>query len=91
MASDVDMLVHASTSSGDRFLVLEFKQAGQPLPMGQKIMLGALAKRPEFTVVVAWGPDEQGLYVLGHAWRGKVDETGLATLVENWWESAKSG
>jgi len=88
-ATDMDCVVHASTKQGDHFLVMEFKQPGERLPMGQRILLNAIQKQKGWTVVVVWGPDKQGLYVLSYDWHGKVDRDSLTSLVKNWWDTAK--
>ena len=46
--TDIDAITHDGTT--DRFLVQEFKQPGERLSTGQRILLEALARQPAFTV-----------------------------------------
>ena len=88
-ATDVDFLLHASVKGADdRYLLLEFKSPGAPLPMGQRILLTSL-KKQGWTVVVIWGPDANDEFVLGWSWKGKVTREQLAARVEKWWKGAK--
>lgn len=90
-ASDLDFIIHASTPNGDKFLVGEFKEPGQKLPMGQRILLNALRRLPQFTVFQAWGPDKEGNYIVSGDWSGKMDRASLASLVQQWWSQNKEG
>lgn len=89
-ATDLDCLIHASAFD-DKFLLFEFKNAGERIPVGQRMLLNAVRKCDGWTVVTVHGPDKEGFYVLGMDWHGKVDKDGLLTLVKNWWSSAKGG
>lgn len=89
MASDLDMVIHVGRGGEDHFLVGEFKAMGQRLPTGQRILLTALQKDQRFEVFTAFGPDKEGMYVLGLDWSGKVDIDGLASLVDTWHKAHK--
>lgn len=54
--SDLDGIIERR----GRFLVVETKNPGELVPLGQLIMLRALAKQPSFTVLVATGDAETG-------------------------------
>lgn len=87
-ATDIDFIVHASHPQGDRFLVMEFKRPGQPVPRGQTILLEGL-KKLGWTVVVVWGPDKDNEYVCGWDWQGKYSREALGQVVKLWWDGAK--
>ena len=49
--SDVDGVIERKGS----FLLLEAKQPGASMPLGQKIMFSSFLKLPQFTVIELWG------------------------------------
>lgn len=53
--TDVDGFVERN----GRFLYLEAKQSGVPIPFGQRLTIEALKKTGLFTVMVIWGPTNQ--------------------------------
>ncbi len=90
-ATDIDMVLHAANPGGDdRFLVIETKKPGQPLPTGQRILLQGL-HRQGWTVVLIHGPDDNDEFVLSWDWAGKVDKEALSTMVREWWRANKRG
>ena len=88
-ATDGDCIIHASTRPGDRFLFFEFKSAHERLKQGQRILLDALAKQPGWTVVVVYGPDSDGKYLLTYGWHGLVTKDELTDRVGSWWATVK--
>lgn len=91
-ACDADLLCHARCrGGGDRFLILEGKHPTEKMPLGQRLMLEALAKQPGWTVVTARGPFDDGFYTLSGSWTGKCDREGLKSMVAEWWKNAKTG
>lgn len=90
-ASDLDCILNASTKDKESFLVFEFKRAGSPVPLGQRILLDGLAssKPKDFTVVTVHGPDDGGEYFLSGGWQGVVDKDCLAKMAKSWFLRAK--
>jgi hypothetical protein len=81
-----------------QFLVLETKQPGVGIPMGQRLTFEALVKMPQFTVVIIWGKkgEPQALQV----WTAKGKQTYrhadlalLRRVVSAWyaWANAQAG
>lgn len=90
--SDVDGMIHCrGRDRVNYFLILEFKNKGERLSLGQKILLEAQREQPNTEVVTVYGPDKDGLYLLTMSWTGKVDQEGLRTMVANWWSTHKKG
>lgn len=88
-ATDFDMVLHARNGRGDnRFLVFEFKAAGKRLPKGQQLLLSALQEEG-WVVVVVWGPQRDGTYLLGYDWQGRVTKEELSARVDEWWSQNK--
>lgn len=88
-ATDFDMVIHASNEGRDNFLVFEFKKAGQRLPRGQSIVLRAL-QNAGWTVVVCYGPDKDGQFLLSWDWQGFVSKEELGSKVKEWWDENKA-
>jgi len=69
---DVDCVVE----KGGRFLVLEFKPEGMPLPMGQRLTLKAMVRTGYFDVWVVWeGTDGRTCQV------GVMDRNGSVNFI----------
>lgn len=79
------LLVHKGRGQ-DRFLLIENKRAGERLTKGQYIALAALQKLPEFTVIVAYGPDSAGRFLLSWDRKGFYTKEEFAALVREWWD-----
>lgn len=87
--SDIDCVIEQSKTG--RILLLEFKPAGVRLPMGQRLMLRAFARRG-MDVWVVWEYDD-------HVEAGTLDVTGEVQFVQamthedlrdrvgRWWEA----
>lgn len=88
--TDLDLCIHRRTTDGDRFLFFEFKAAGERIPRGQYLLLNALRGLPNSTVAAVYGPDRDGMYVLGGDWSGKVDLQGLRDRVSDWWSGSSA-
>lgn len=77
------------------YLVMEYKQPGVALPMGQRILLRRLVKKGSFDVWVCWGDSSEDDAIV--EW-GKMDARGelvdivtctaaeLGAAVVQWWE-----
>lgn len=68
---------------------MEFKAAGQRMSMGQRIALQAMRKLPNTDVMVVYGPDKNGLYLVTWYFDGKLDDSGLKSIVKHWWDTKK--
>lgn len=90
MATDIDSFIHCGTKQGDFFLIFEFKAAGVPVPLGQKIALKALERNlTNATVVVIFGPDTKNKYLVTGGWAGLWTEQKLIDRVAKWWKDHK--
>ena len=86
--SDIDGIIERH----GQFLVIEAKSAGKDIPMGQSILLSALAKLDAFKVLIVWG--EPGHVVAMSLWPGAMfnatNETFRATVAA-WYKKANQG
>ena len=86
--SDLDFIVER----GGRFLVFETKGPTADVPHGQRRLLEALARIPNFTVATLWGdPDYvERIQLLGSGgdkWPRPIDNHELWAFAANWWTS----
>jgi len=86
--SDIDGIIERH----GQFLVIEAKSAGKDIPMGQSILLSALAKLDAFKVLIVWG--EPGHVVAMARWPGSMFDATNETFrseVAAWYKKADGG
>lgn len=90
-ATDFDIVVHASTRAAEHYLVIETKEAGARLPLGQRIALDGLTndKPKTFEVITVYGPDAGGGYFMEGSWKGRTTAECLDQQLALWWAEKK--
>ena len=83
--TDIDAMIERHGN----FLVIENKHPSEEIPLGQLITLRALAKLPQFTVLVIHGypPDEIVSFGFLDGFQDVVDRQGIRDYVQAWWDS----
>ncbi len=83
--SDIDGVVERHGA----FLFLEAKPAGKEIGMGQRILLEALARLPQVTVLILWGePEKPGeMEVIGRK-RVQCDRDDVIAFCRHWFDRA---
>jgi hypothetical protein len=76
--TDVDGLIEHN----GKFLFIEAKSTGAPVPLGQRILFSRLVEDPRFTVVVIWGDAPDG--VQSFAVWGKKAKRGDTDAFKRW-------
>lgn len=75
-----------------RFLVLETKGIGVPVPNGQAVMFSRMVETGLFTVVVLWGnaPDVVTHWRIWPGDKHPADRLRVRTFIADWWRQAQS-
>lgn len=91
-ATDIDTCIHCTSKGEDHFLWFEYKKPGERLSLGQKILLDALERLPNSTVVLAYGPydtEDGDVFKLSRGWKGTVDKEAFGSMVYEWWSARR--
>lgn len=83
LPSNLDMVIERRRY----FLVGEWKHAGEPISLGQDILLKQLAKLDRFTVLIIQGHTDEGTMVVDEFWN--LDKTGTLVSLGKGVESFK--
>jgi hypothetical protein len=90
--TDIDGL----TERKGRFLVLETKAPGVPLPLGQHYTFEAMRRLGAFTVLVVWGETDRPQEIQFYTKHGVTDVlpctlAALRAVVSEWFEQVNTG
>jgi hypothetical protein len=93
LPSNIDMLAERN----GKFLLAEWKRENEEFGGGQKILLKALSKQPDFTVIIVQGNTDSGM-IVDKFWKLQFDQlrhrgASLAELrlfILNWYRDAEN-
>lgn len=83
--TDVDGLVERK----GHFLLIETKSPGKDIPRGQQILFDAIAKQPNWHILVIWGlPNVPTMAQIWGCKQIPADEMRIREIVRRWYEYA---